>query len=191
MSRNRLPQVSFETGILIHRNILAWPRADKHRLDYFLIGKAGETPFLLSYCNGITNWWSPERLGESLRKKILGVLRDEVRYAETLPAYIIEHDFREADDADLNKGSRQASAVELAFFNDIWRGQYLGETDEDFVTLAVPFAEKDEAKAIGAIWDGQERVWKVKKQEDMSEFARWMPEEETKKTRPSGAKISM
>lgn len=191
MSRSRLPQVSFETGILVHRSISAWPRTDSHRLDYFLVGKAGETPFLLAYQGGITNWWCPERLGESLRKKILGVLRAEVRYVEVLPSYIAEYDFREADELDRNEGSRQASAVELAFFNDVWRGQYLGETDEDFITLAVPYAEKDEAKALGAKWNPQERVWKVKRQEDMSEFARWMPEEETQKTRPSGAKISM
>jgi len=160
-------------------------------LDYFLVGKAGETPFLLAYQGGITNWWCPERLGESLRKKILGVLRDEIRYAEVLPSYIAEYDFREADELDRNEGSRQASAVELAFFNDVWRGQYLGETDEDFITLAVPYAEKDEAKALGAKWNPQERVWQVKRQEDMAGFARWMPEEETQKTRPSGAKISM
>ena len=87
MSRNRLPQVSFETGILVHRSIFAWPRTDSHRLDYFLIGKAGETPFLLAYRGGITSWWCQERLGESLRKKILGVLREEIRYGESMPDY--------------------------------------------------------------------------------------------------------
>jgi hypothetical protein len=160
-------------------------------LDYFLIGKAGETPFLLAYRGGITSWWCQDRLGESLRKKVLGVLREEIRYSEALPSYVTEYDFREADELDRDEGSRQASAVELAFFNDVWRGQYLGETDDDFVTLAVPFAEKDEAKALGAKWDGQDRVWKVKRQEDMSVFARWMPAEETESPRPASLKISM
>ena len=176
MSRAKLPPVSFETGLLIRRRI-----PDLHRRiprkDFVLIGKAGDTPFCLAYRGGVTSWWCQERLGDSLRKKILGVLREEIRYGETLPAYIVEHDIRESDELDLNASSRAASDVELAFFNDVWRGVYLDDRDEDYVALAVPFAEKDEAKALGAKWDAQERVWKVKRQEDMSAFARWMPEE--------------
>lgn len=177
MSRAKLPPVSFETGLLIHRSISAWPRTDSHRLDYFLIGKAGDTPFYLAYQGGITGWWCQERLGDSLRKKILGVLREEIRYGEAMPSYIVEHDFRESDERDLDASSRAASAVERAFFNDVWRGIYLDDHDEDYVPLAVPFAEKDEAKDLGAKWDAQERVWKVKRQEDMSAFTRWMPGE--------------
>lgn len=177
MSRAKLPPVSFETGLLFHRSIPAFQyRAP--RKDYFLIGKAGDVPFFLAYQGGVTNWWCQERLGESLRKKILGVLREEIRYSESLPSYIVEHDFRESDEQDLDASSRAASDVEMAFFNDVWRRIYLGDRDEDYVSLAVPFAEKDEAKAMGAKWDAQERVWKVKRQEDMSAFGRWMPVEE-------------
>jgi hypothetical protein len=158
-------------------------------MDYFLIGRAGETPFYLAYQGGITNWRCQERLGDSLRKKILGVLREEIRYGATLPPYIVEHDFRESDERDLDASSRAASDVELAFFNDVWRGIYLNDRDEDYVVLSVPFAEKDEVKALGAKWDAQNRVWKVKQQEDMSAFSRWMPAGKKEVQASFGAKL--
>lgn len=41
--------------------------------------------------------------------------------------------------------------------------------------LQVPFAEKDEAKALGARWDPGRRTWYVQNVADMGPFARWMP----------------
>jgi len=41
--------------------------------------------------------------------------------------------------------------------------------------LQVPFAEKDEAKALGARWDPGRRTWYVQNVTDMGPFARWMP----------------
>lgn len=40
--------------------------------------------------------------------------------------------------------------------------------------LQVPFAEKDEAKALGARWDPGRRTWYVQNVTDMGPFARWM-----------------
>lgn len=40
--------------------------------------------------------------------------------------------------------------------------------------LKVPFAEKDEAKKLGARWDATRKLWYVEDKEDMSPFARWM-----------------
>jgi hypothetical protein len=53
----------------------------------------------------------------------------------------------------------------------------------------VPFAEKDEVKALGAKWDAQNRVWKVKQQEDMSAFSRWMPAGKKEVQASFGAKL--
>lgn len=40
--------------------------------------------------------------------------------------------------------------------------------------LRVPFAEKDEAKSLGARWDPEQRVWYVPSGNDPAPFARWM-----------------
>jgi DNA helicase-2/ATP-dependent DNA helicase PcrA len=42
--------------------------------------------------------------------------------------------------------------------------------------LRVPFAEKDQAKALGAEWDPARRVWFVKAGMDLAPFARWLKE---------------
>jgi hypothetical protein len=39
--------------------------------------------------------------------------------------------------------------------------------------LAVPFAEKDQAKALGARWDAAERAWYVPATRDLAPFAKW------------------
>lgn len=41
--------------------------------------------------------------------------------------------------------------------------------------LQVPFAEKDEAKQLGARWDAARKLWYVENKSDMAPFARWMP----------------
>ncbi|RTL24352.1 MAG: hypothetical protein EKK49_21540 [Rhodocyclaceae bacterium] len=41
--------------------------------------------------------------------------------------------------------------------------------------LKVPFAEKDEAKRLGARWDPANKTWYVKDVEDLAAFARWLP----------------
>ena len=42
--------------------------------------------------------------------------------------------------------------------------------------LIVPFAEKDEARRLGARWDMARRVWYVENVEDLVPFLRWVPE---------------
>ena len=41
------------------------------------------------------------------------------------------------------------------------------------VDLEVPFAEKDEAKRLGARWDLARKVWYVVNVEDLTPFSRW------------------
>lgn len=40
--------------------------------------------------------------------------------------------------------------------------------------LQVPFAEKDQAKQLGARWDAGRKVWFVENKPDLTPFARWM-----------------
>lgn len=40
--------------------------------------------------------------------------------------------------------------------------------------LQVPFAEKDEAKRLGARWDPANKTWYVKDVENLAAFARWL-----------------
>lgn len=41
--------------------------------------------------------------------------------------------------------------------------------------LKVPFAEKDEAKALGARWNNERKSWYVPDGKDAAPFARWLP----------------
>ena len=43
------------------------------------------------------------------------------------------------------------------------------------IHLTVPFADKDEAKRLGARWDPQERVWFVPDGIASARFSQWMP----------------
>lgn len=45
---------------------------------------------------------------------------------------------------------------------------------KDVLFLVVPFAEKDEAKALGARWDAASRKWYVPTGKDQAAFARWI-----------------
>ena len=43
------------------------------------------------------------------------------------------------------------------------------------INLNCPFAEKDEAKALGARWDSERKVWYIKDVRDLNPFAKWIP----------------
>lgn len=45
------------------------------------------------------------------------------------------------------------------------------------VDLKVPYAEKDEAKALGAKFDGDRKVWYVPDGVDPSSFTKWIESE--------------
>jgi hypothetical protein len=42
------------------------------------------------------------------------------------------------------------------------------------VNLNVPFAEKDQAKQLGARWDPARKTWYIKDVEDLTQFMRWI-----------------
>ena len=43
--------------------------------------------------------------------------------------------------------------------------------------LNVPFAEKDQAKGLGARWDAQKKQWFVPDNKPLQEFSKWLPPE--------------
>lgn len=43
------------------------------------------------------------------------------------------------------------------------------------LNLKVPFAEKDEAKKLGARWDAGRKLWYIEGKDDLAPFARWSP----------------
>ncbi|SNT36311.1 hypothetical protein SAMN06265795_12926 [Noviherbaspirillum humi] len=50
-----------------------------------------------------------------------------------------------------------------------------GKRPEGATKLAVPFAEKDAAKKLGARWDAEGRTWYVPPGVDATPFRRWLP----------------
>ena len=40
--------------------------------------------------------------------------------------------------------------------------------------LSVPYAEKDDAKALGARWDPARKCWYIQDARDLAPFARWL-----------------
>lgn len=47
------------------------------------------------------------------------------------------------------------------------------------INLTTPFADKDQVKALGARWDSQKKTWYITHVEDLTPFARWLPEQAT------------
>src|SRR4051812_24140622 len=45
------------------------------------------------------------------------------------------------------------------------------------VDLNVPFVEKDDAKALGARWDGQRKLWYAPPGADLANLKRWAPKD--------------
>jgi hypothetical protein len=44
------------------------------------------------------------------------------------------------------------------------------------INLVTPFAEKDEAKALGARWDAAIKIWYIQDVADLAPFMRWIPD---------------
>jgi len=43
------------------------------------------------------------------------------------------------------------------------------------INLNCPYSEKDEAKALGARWNAEKKVWYVEDVSDLKPFAKWLP----------------
>lgn len=51
------------------------------------------------------------------------------------------------------------------------------DIDDRLMALNVPFAEKDEAKQLGAIWVGHEKTWAIDFHRDSEPFKKWLSDE--------------
>ena len=49
------------------------------------------------------------------------------------------------------------------------------------VDLRCPFAEKDEAKGLGAAFDWTSKVWYVPAGRDLAPFSRWLPADSSRR----------
>lgn len=175
MPRTSLPEVSFQSGIRLQRWIKAFSFQTPRELhELHVIGRLSTGgPFLLIYNEGgRTHWESPANLTGPIRQKILNALRQQVRLAASLPAWMVDHDLKSVDRDDLEGGHDQALALVNSFRTEIWERDTLGLGP--WVTLMVPFADKDQAKALGAKWDAESKTWRVRQQADMSAFASWL-----------------
>jgi hypothetical protein len=59
------------------------------------------------------------------------------------------------------------------------------------IILKVPYAEKDEAKALGARWNKERKVWYVADGLDAGLFARWHTQQPAAGAAPAAAKAAM
>ena len=182
VARPRLPEITFERCLVLrwlHPWDDRWPDARR----FHVIGRLEDgTPFYASWQAflSVTSWNSTVTLGQGLRGKILRQIRAELADAPTLPAYAVEHDFRSKQEDEAlrcaNFSALWDKEIEphlLHFHNNIFVREYLGIREEDFVHLTVPFAEKDEVKALGAKWDGSAKKWKINISEK-ERFSRWI-----------------
>ena len=162
-------KVSLERALCIQRRAL-------HSTFWMVIGRLESgTPFLFHYQgSGFTSWECAVRLGEGQRRKILHLFAETCRTVAVRPPWVHFHDLSKLDLADEHQATARAGEACLAFHREVWRGEYLNDRDEDYVALKVPFAEKDQAKALGARWEPMQKVWRVKRQEDMAAFGRWL-----------------
>ena len=55
------------------------------------------------------------------------------------------------------------------------------------INLKVPFAEKDQAKSLGARWNGELKVWYVPPGTDSAPFAKWFSDAPTSASAASPA----
>jgi Domain of unknown function (DUF5710) len=45
------------------------------------------------------------------------------------------------------------------------------------INLNVPFSDKDQARAVGAKWDGKMKTWYIPPDANVDKFRNWLPKE--------------
>lgn len=58
------------------------------------------------------------------------------------------------------------------------------------INLVTSFAEKDQAKALGARWDAVRKLWYIVDVADLTPFMRWIPDLVTASQSASGAPVT-
>lgn len=138
----------------------------------------------MHYLNdGLTSWTCPQFLDEKVRRRVLARLRTEVReknLADVGALPWVEQVYHQRADVALPKNTVGQTPAQLAervnaFLQTEWYINTLHEHPDDFISLAVPFEEKDAAKAAGARWNSALRVWEIHRGKDLNAVAKWIP----------------
>jgi hypothetical protein len=58
------------------------------------------------------------------------------------------------------------------------------------INLKTPFAEKDAAKALGARWDGAQKLWYITDVADLTPFMRWIPDVQAATQDPAASAVT-
>ena len=91
-----------------------------------------------------------------------------VRDAKGLQVYSTPSEVETGQELETGCGPSPREAAPL---NESGRGE---RESESRVYISVPYSEKDEAKALGAKWDKQEKSWFVEPGADLKPFQQWL-----------------
>jgi hypothetical protein len=65
--------------------------------------------------------------------------------------------------------------TELTLAESLQRVSYQAQPAPHRINLTVPFADKDQAKSLGAKWDANLKRWYIDADADMGKYRRWLP----------------
>ncbi len=65
--------------------------------------------------------------------------------------------------------------TELTLAESLQRVSYQAQPAPHRINLTVPFADKDQAKSLGAKWDANLKQWYIDADADMGKYRRWLP----------------
>jgi uncharacterized Fe-S cluster-containing radical SAM superfamily enzyme len=65
--------------------------------------------------------------------------------------------------------------TELTLKQSLSRVSSLTKSAPHRMNLSVSFQDKDQAKALGAKWDGSSKTWYINADADMRKFYKWLP----------------
>lgn len=165
MERQKLPEVTFERGYRVDGRTYRCDSGVREAVCVVLLGTLKDMGVFYLSLGPVNHWESPVHLGLPLRRKILAAAK---ALLAAPPAWFEIRHMSEFDGEDALVTFIQR------FHREVWRGEYLGDREEDYVVLAVPYAEKDEAKALGARWDPELKRWKVRREQLSEAFTRWL-----------------
>ncbi|TXG96145.1 MAG: hypothetical protein E6R08_10250 [Nevskiaceae bacterium] len=170
------PPVRFEKGLCLLRTVEEdCDPGFESRMDWFVIGRLeGGIPFLLKYSD-CDQFICNVFLGGPRRLLILAQFRKEILHAGVKKPFIEVRDLRDLGAPNPDAEEAAVERIWREFKRKVWQEETLGEREEDFIPLKVPFAEKESAKSLGARWYAEQKVWKVHKSKDLRLFKRWMP----------------
>lgn len=158
--------------------------ARSSKQEFYVIGDVEGKLFLLHYLSdGLTSWTTPQFLDDKFRKRILARFRTEVRERSIDDiaqfSWVVQVYHHQADvvfpKGVIGQTPHQLGEHIQTFLQTEWQINTLHEHPDDFISLAVPFEEKDAVKSAGARWNSALRVWEIHRSKDLNAVAKWIP----------------